>query len=197
MGHRSQQRRLLFIVTSLLVLLLLGQTAVLLSRWLNQSFPGFFVHQNLTVGPYSLPGWAGAASGLKPFDQIVSVDGVVVNDRRELYAHIQRLAPESLARYRINRGHQQLDIVVPTQAFVLRDWLLSFGVYVFIALAFLVIGVTPYYFRASSPVALPLCFMVMAVFIWFETTFDFMTAGWLPKELRIFALCLTPSAAIH
>jgi hypothetical protein len=33
------------------------------------------------------------------------------------------------------------------------------------------------------------------VFVWFQTTFDFMTG--LPKELRIFALTLTPSAAIH
>jgi hypothetical protein len=39
--------------------------------------------------------------------------------------------------------------------------------------------------------------MVMAVFVWFETTFDFMTAGVLPKEMRIFALTLTPSAALH
>src|SRR5206468_1197884 len=49
----------------------------------------------------------------------------------------------------------------------------------------------------SSPAALPLCFMVLTVFVWFQTTFDFMTEGVLPKELRIFALSLTPSAAIH
>jgi signal transduction histidine kinase len=39
--------------------------------------------------------------------------------------------------------------------------------------------------------------MVLAVFVWFQTTFDFMTDALLPKELRIFALSLTPSAAIH
>ena len=74
---------------------------------------------------------------------------------------------------------------------------MSFGVYIIIGLAFLVIGVAPYFYRASSPVALPLCFMVLAVFVWFQTTFDFMTEAMLPKELRIFALALTPSAAIH
>ncbi len=74
---------------------------------------------------------------------------------------------------------------------------MSFGVYIIIGLAFLLIGVAPYFYRASSPVALPLCFMVLAVFVWFQTTFDFMTEALLPKELRIFALALTPSAAIH
>ena len=197
MGHRSRQRRLLYFTTALLVLLLLGQTAVLSSRWLNQSFPGFFVHQNLTVGPYSLPGWSGAAAGLKSLDRIISVDGRPVGGRSELYSHVRSLAADANVRYQIGRGSQQFDIIIPAKIFLLRDWLLSFGIYITIGLAFLVIGVMPYIYRASSPVALPLCFMVMAVFIWFETTFDFMTESWLPKEIRIFALCLTPSAAIH
>lgn len=197
MGHRSRQRRLLFFITGLLVLLLLGQTVLLSSRWLNQSFAGFFVHQNLTVGPYSLPGWGGAAAGLKSLDRIISVDGRLLRDRGELYSHVRSLPPDVNIRYQILRDNQQLDITIPAKLFVLRDWLLSFGIYVMIGLAFLAIGVMPYFYRASSPVALPLCFMVMAVFIWFQTTFDFMTEGWLPKEIRIFALCLTPSAAIH
>ncbi len=197
MGHRSRQRRLLFFITGLLVLLLLGQTVLLSSRWLNQSFPGFFVHQNLTVGPYSLPGWGGAAAGLQSLDRIISVDGRIPSDRGELYSHVRSLPADTHVRYQILRGNQKLDIIIPAKVFVLRDWLLSFGIYVMIGLAFLAIGVMPYFYRASSPVALPLCFMVMTVFIWFQTTFDFMTEGWLPKEIRIFALCLTPSAAIH
>src|SRR4029077_17397700 len=95
------------------------------------------------------------------------------------------------------RDQQLRDYTVATMTFSFRDWLLSFGVYIIIGLAFLLIGVTPYFFRASSPVALPLCFMVLTVFIWFQTTFDFMTEAMLPKELRIFALVLTPSAGIH
>src|SRR5262245_8105344 len=79
----------------------------------------------------------------------------------------------------------------------LHDWFLSFGIYVVLGIAFLMIGAAPCYFHATSPAALPLCFIVMAVFVWFETTFDFMTAGVLPKEMRIFALTLTPSAALH
>jgi len=65
--------------------------------------------------------------------------------------------------------------------FLLHDWFLSFGVYVVMGMAFVLIGIAPYFFRASSPAALPLCFMVLAVFVWFETTFDFMTAGTLAK----------------
>ncbi|MBM2806049.1 MAG: Histidine kinase protein [Deltaproteobacteria bacterium] len=197
MGHQSQHRGLLFFISAILVLVLLGQTVVLSRRWLNEAFPGFFVHQNLTVGPYSVPGWGGTAAGLQSLDRIVSIDGRDLNNRAELYDRVRSLAAGSNVRYRVMRDTDILDLTIPSKIFGLRDWLLSFGVYGAIGLAFLVIGVMPYFYRASSPVALPLCFMVMAVFVWFQTTFDFMTDGWLPKEIRIFALCLTPSAAIH
>ena len=39
--------------------------------------------------------------------------------------------------------------------------------------------------------------MVIAVFVWFESTFDFMTDGFVAKEMRIFGMILTPSAGIH
>ncbi len=197
MGHQTRQRRLLYLITGVLVLYSLGQNVVLSSRWLNQSFPGFFVYENLIVGPYSLPGWSGAAAGLESLDHIVAVDGQPLQNRSQLYGHVRARPPGTPVRYQINRANQELHLVVPTKLFVLRDWLLSFGIYILIGLAFLATGVTPYFYRAASPVALPLCFMVIAVFVWFETTFDFMTEGWLPKEWRIFALCLTPSAAIH
>jgi len=197
MGHQTRQRRLLFCSTGILVVLLLGQMVVLSSRWVNQSFPGFFIYDNFTVAPYSLPGWAGSAAGLRSLDRILSVNDDPVRDRGSFYAGIRALGAERPVRYQISRAGQPLDVVASTQTFTLRDWLLSFGIYVLIGLAFLMIGGMPYFYRAPSPLARPLCFMVVAVFVWFQTTFDFVTAGWLPKEIRIFALCLTPSAAIH
>jgi hypothetical protein len=95
------------------------------------------------------------------------------------------------------RDSKELEITIATARFSLRDWLLSFGVYSVIGVTFLVVGAVPYFYRAASPVALPLCFMVFTVFVWFQTTFDFMTEGMLPKQWRFLALALTPSAAIH
>jgi signal transduction histidine kinase len=197
MGHQSRQRRLLFLTTGAVVLLLLGQMVVSSSGWLNRPFPGFFVYQNLTVSPYSLPGWSGAAAGLRSLDRIIGFNGEPITNRTDFYARVHSLPADVPVRYQISRADQRLDVVVRTQTFALRDYVLSFGIYVLIGLAFLIIGALPYFYRTPSPVALPLCFMVMTVFLWFETTFDFVTEGSLPKEIRIFALCLTPSAAIH
>ena len=197
MRDRTWQRRLLFLFTGLSVFLLIGQTVLSIGRWVNEPFPGFFVHENLTVGPYSVPGWTAQTAGLQPLDRILSMNGMDLRNRADLYDRVRRIPVESSVHYRVIRNSQPLDLTISTMNFSLRDWLLSFGIYSFIGLAFWLIGVSPYAFRASSPAALPLCFMVFAVFVWFQTTFDFMTEGILPKELRIFALLLTPSAAIH
>ena len=197
MDHRTWQRLLLLLLTGIFGLLLIGESFISTSRWINQPFPGFFVHENLTVAPYFMPAWTGARSGLRSLDRLVTADGRPLNNRAELYEIVRRTDIGTAIHYRVIRDGRSIIYTIPTMNFTLRDWFLSFGLYVFIGLAFLVIGVTPYLFRASSPVAFPLCFMVLTVFVWFQTTFDFVTEAMLPKELRIFALSLTPSAGIH
>jgi signal transduction histidine kinase len=197
MGPQTWQRYSLLALTGLFGVLLIGESFLSSGRWINQPFPGFFVHENLTVGPYSVPGWTGAEAGLQSLDRVVSMAGRPLQDRAALYDSVRHAPVGTPIRYQIQHGAEVRDYTVATMTFSFRDWLLSFGIYLIIGLAFLLVGVAPYFYRASSPVALPLCFMVLAVFVWFQTTFDFMTEAMLPKELRIFALALTPSAAIH
>ena len=197
MTKQPWQRQLLLATMGLIALLLVGGTLVAAFQWISRPFPGFFVHQNLTIGPYFLPNWTAEQAGMRALDRVVAVDGRVLQERSELYAWVKSAPPGSTFQYRVLRDGQFLEFAVPSMTLSLHDWFLSFGVYVVMGIAFLLIGVAPYYFHASSPAALPLCFMVMAVFVWFQTTFDFMTAGALPKELRIFGLTLTPSAALH
>ncbi len=197
MANPLWQRRSLLAVFGLGAAVLVFAALAASSRWINQPFPGFFVHENLTVGPYSLPGWNGAAAGLVSLDRVVTVNGREPRSRQEFYTLVKSRPAGSQFHYRVVREQRVIELTVSSMRFGFHDWFLSFGVYIVIGLAFLIIGTAPYYFRASSPAALPLCFMVVAVFLWFVSTFDFMTAGGLPKELRIFGLTLTPSAAIH
>ena len=197
MDHHTWEKWLLLVITGLFTVLLMGESFLSTGHWINQPFPGFFVHENLTVAPYFMPSWSGPRSGLQSLDRLITVEGRRLNNRAELYETVRRAPIGTPIQYRVTRGASSIIYTVPTMNFTFRDWLLSFGVYAFIGLAFLVIGVTPYIFRASSPVAFPLCFMVLTVFVWFQSTFDFVTESMLPKELRIFALSLTPSAGIH
>ncbi len=197
MGKQLWQRRVLLALFGFLAAALIFSTLVSSVGWINRPFPGFFVHENLTVGPYFLPGWSGGAAGIKSLDRVLSVDGYELSSRRELYELVKGRREGTRFLYRVTRDGRVLDLQIVSMKLAFHDWFLSFGIYIVIGVAFLVIGVAPYYFRAPSPAALPLCFMVVAVFLWFLSTFDFMTSGILPKEIRIFGLTLTPSTAIH
>jgi signal transduction histidine kinase len=197
MGKQPWRRQLLLATMGLIALLLIGGTLVASFQWISRPFPGFFLHENLTIGPYFLPSWSAGLVGVRALDRVVAVNGRPLRERGELYDLVKSAPAGSSFYYRVIRDSQTLEFTVPSMTLSLHDWFLSFGVYVVMGIAFLIIGVAPYYFHASSPAAVPLCFMVMAVFVWFEATFDFMTAGVLPKELRIFALTFTPSAAVH
>jgi signal transduction histidine kinase len=197
MGNQLWQRRALFAVFGLLSTALVFTTLTASLSWINRPFPGFFVHENLTVGPYFLPGWSGGAAGVKSLDRVVAVDGRELQSRQEFYEIVKGRPAGAHFRYRIVRDGDAVEIPVSSMTLTFHDWFLSFGVYIVIGLAFLMIGVAPYYFGAPSPAALPLCFMVVAVFLWFISTFDFMTTGALPKEVRVFGLTFTPAAAIH
>lgn len=197
MIRQTWQRWILLVLSGLFGALLVAESIVSSGRWIGQPFPGFFVHENLTVGPYRLPGWSGSAAGLESLDHIVGISGRPLSDRSELYRAARQAPVGAPLRYQVLRHGRLVELAVPTMTFGLRDWLLSFGIYIAIGVAFLVMGAAPYLLRATTPVAWPLCFMVLTVFVWFQTTFDFMTEAVLPKELRIFALTLTPSAAIH
>ena len=168
MGHQSYQRRVLLAVIAFLAVGLIAQTINSSVQWIHKPFPGFFVHENLTVGPYFLPQWSGSVAGLKSLDRVIAVNGQVLRQRVELYEIVKNSPAGSNFHYRIIRNSQILELTVPSMNFLLHDWFLSFGVYVVMGVAFVLIGIAPYFFRASSPAALPLCFMVLTVFIWFD-----------------------------
>jgi signal transduction histidine kinase len=197
MARHTWQRALLLAISALLGLALIGATILASAGWVHKPFPGFFVHENLTVGPYFLSHWSGATAGLESLDRILTVDGEPLRRRGELRELVSRSASGSLFRYRVLRNGSILDLAIPSMRFSLSEWLLSFGVYTVMGVAFLIVGITPYFLRAPAPAALPLALMGLTLFAWLESTFDFMTGGFLPKELRILGLTLTPSAAVH
>ncbi|MEE9144345.1 MAG: hypothetical protein V3U06_06195, partial [Candidatus Binatia bacterium] len=197
MNLKVWQRRLLVVIVAALALVVIGRNIILSSHWINKPFPGFFLYSNLTLSPDFLPSWSGRQTGLRFMDRVVAVDSKQVSRPGEIYELVRSHTPGTLFRYTVERGGSHLTLAIPSMKFSFQDWLLTYGIYLLIGMSFLAIGFTPFYLRTPSVSAAPLFFMVSAVFLWFGTTFDFMTAQILPKEIRAFAFALTPSAGIH
>ncbi|HXG50801.1 MAG TPA: ATP-binding protein [candidate division Zixibacteria bacterium] len=197
MRHRAWQRPAGLAAIGVCSAAVVLASLISAARWVQRPFPGFFVHANLTVGPYFLPQWTGTVFGLETFDRVSQVNGSPIADREQLYTFVRSAPPGTSFEYTIERGGESRRIAVPSMTFSFHDWVLSFGLFLLMGSAFLLIGAAPYYYRSTSPAVFPLCWMVVNVFVWFGTTFDFVTAGAWPKEIRIFAFTLTPSAGVH
>ena len=190
-------RRGLLAVVGFLAFLVVSGTVISSFQWINRPFPGFFLYGNLAVTPDFLPQWSGNREGLRFLDRVLAVQGEALKHPRAVYDLVRRAPPGSQFRYAVEREGKRFEVIIPSMQFSFHDWLLSFGIYLLAAMGFLAIGVTPFYFRSTSPAAAPLFLMVSAIFLWFAATFDFMTAQLVPKEVRIFAFTMTPSAGIH
>lgn len=197
MDIQTWQRRGLFATVGLLAFAVLGGALVSSLRWNGQPFPGFFLYSNLNVAPYFLPHWTGEQQGLRFLDRVLTIQDVPVAERQAVYELVRSRPPGTLFQYTLEREGKLVRVPIASMKFTLHDWLLSFGSYVLTGLGFLVIGLTPAYLRPALPAARVLFFMVSVIFLWFISTFDFLTAGILPKEVRVFAITLTPSAAMH
>ena len=147
MGKQPWRRQLLLATMGLIALLLIGGTLVASFQWISRPFPGFFVHENLTVGPYFLPSWSAGLAGVRALDRVVAVNGRPLRERGELYDLVKSAPTGSSFYYRVIRDSQTLEFTVPSMTLSLHDWFLSFGVYVVMGIAFLIIGVAPYYFQ--------------------------------------------------
>jgi len=191
------QRRGLLAVVGVLAFAVVVVNVISSYRWINRPFAGFFLYENRIVAPHFLPEWSGKKAGLRFVDRIVAVEGRELTQRREIYDLAGSLPVGAPIRYEVERGGKIVSVAVPTMRFTFFDWLLSYGVYLLIGLGFLAIGVTPFVHRSASPAAAALFFMVSAIFFWFATSFDFVTTQIFPKEVRVFAVALTPGIGIH
>jgi hypothetical protein len=131
MRHRSWHRRDLLVILAIFAFVIVGVTMLSSFHWIYKPFPGFFLHENLTVGPYFLPHWSGGVAGLQSLDVIVKIDGDPVSGRAELYDRVQKLPVGTSSSYSIARRSNMLELTIPSMTFTWQDWFLSFGVYVF------------------------------------------------------------------
>ncbi|MFQ5815927.1 MAG: ATP-binding protein [Candidatus Hydrothermarchaeaceae archaeon] len=194
---QTWQRKALLGAVGLLALVVIISSLNTSFQWINRPFPGFFLYGNMVVGPDFLPRWSGEKEGLRFMDRIVAVEGRAVHRRREIYDLVQSSPPNSSFHYTMERAGENISLTIPSMKFTFFDWFLTYGVYLLVGLSFLTIGIAPIYLRSSLPSVAPLFFMGSTVFLWFATTFDYMTTDIFLKDVRVFSFTLTPSAGIH
>ena len=131
MRHQAWHRRGLLVIFAVFAFLIVSGTVLSSLQWIHKPFPGFFLHENLTVGPYSLPHWTGGVSGLQSLDLIIKIDDSPVGGRAELYERVRNLPVGTALTYTIGRrshtcriNHSQHDVYLARLVF--KFWGLRF-----------------------------------------------------------------------
>jgi signal transduction histidine kinase len=128
--------RLAAIAIGLAAVALACRVTITSSAWLGRNFPGFMVLDNGVVASVGAPEWSTVGGPDLYQSQVVAVDGRPVRSTRKLYAYVESLPTGTPVRYQLRRGHGETEVVVRTQRFGLRDWVLLFGPFLLNGLTF-------------------------------------------------------------
>ncbi len=107
----------------------------------GRPFPGFLYNPERVVSGFTPPGFSGPQAGLRPWDQIVAVNG---QHWREMPRLVQEAGIGGTLIYTVDRAGERVDVVVPTMEFTRGIMGRFLPGYIVSSLIFVAIGVFVY-----------------------------------------------------
>lgn len=166
------------------------------ARWINSTFPGFFVMENRVIASISLSHWPIAAQPRHYQHEIVAVNGQPVTTTTAFYAHIRHLPASTPVTYTLAQHGQRTEVTIPTARFTSTDWSLLFGTYFINGIALVLIGIVAWYWSATSPVGLALLSLGVSMGLFLITAADLYAPHWFFR-LHILTEAVFPAALLH
>jgi len=186
--------RLCAIAIGLVAVVLATRCTITSAAWVGRVFPGFLLLDNRVVASASLAGWTGSRELYQ--QQVVAVDGQPVSSTAEVYARVAALPEGTPVRYRLRSGDVEHDVVVPTERFGLRDWLLLFGAYLLNCAVYLACGLVVWVLRPRAPLGRALLAFGTTGALWMITAADLYGPGTFFR-LHFVGEALFPAAGLH
>lgn len=166
------------------------------TRWIDSTFPGFFVLDNRVVASISLSHWPIAAQPQHYQHEVVAVNGQPVTTTAVLYAQVRQLPAGTLLTYTLAYHGQHTEVTIPTARFTASDWGFLFGTYFINGIALVLIGVVAWYWSATSPVGLALLSLGISMGLFLITAADLYAPHWFFR-LHILTEAAFPAAMLH
>lgn len=139
---------------------------------LGQSFPGFFVWENLFVPAVGESSWTGSTAGLEYFSWVRAVNGQSVGNAAEFNAAVAAVEEDGPVEYLLEKDGRSYSIQVPPMVMHFRAWLSVLGIYGFNAVALLALGWVILYLKPRSPDAAALFYFCVNLSLYMATSTD-------------------------
>ncbi|NOT56082.1 MAG: hypothetical protein HOP18_15900 [Deltaproteobacteria bacterium] len=166
------------------------------ARWIDSTFPGFFVLDNRVIASISLSHWPIAAQPRYYQHEVVAVNGQPVTTTAALYTQISQLPARTPVTYTLARDGHRTEVTVSTARFTMTDWSLLFGVYFINGIALVLIGIVAWYWSPTSPMTLALLSLGVSMGLFLITAADLYAPHWFFR-LHILTEAAFPAALVH
>lgn len=162
---------------------------------IGRAFPGFFVWENLFVPAIGASSWSGVESGLPYHSWLISADGRVLKDASDLAGVLEDKAPGSVVRYEFEKNGRRGTVDVPVERFTLGNYFESTGVFLFDAVALMVLAVVMLYLKPDGADANALTVFATALALYLATAID-LFGPYHFREAYFFFAAAAPTSAL-
>lgn len=166
------------------------------ARWIGKTFPGFFVLENSVVASVSLPHWSVVAQRHIYQHAVIAINDQPVTTAAEIYQAVQHLPPGSAITYTLLKDGAAARVTLHSQTFILKDYVLLFGAYLFTGLVVAGIGAGVWFLKPGVPASRALLSLGLTIGLFFLTANDL----YFPHRffrLHILSEAFMPAAFVH
>ncbi len=139
---------------------------------IGRAFPGFFVWENLFVPAIGASSWTGVRSGLPYHSWLLSADGVSLETADDLEDVLRGKERGDLVRYEFERNGVVGSATVPVEVFTLRHYAESTGIFLFDAVALMVLAVVMLYLKPTGADSTALTTFATTLALFLATAID-------------------------
>ncbi|MFN2427541.1 MAG: ATP-binding protein [Candidatus Binatia bacterium] len=160
----------------------------------GRAFPGFFVWENLFVPAIGASTWSGVRAGLPYHSWLLSADGTELHDAGDLATVLRDKRSGDLVRYVVEKNGRRYDIDARVEVFTLRHYLESTGIFLFDAVALMVLAVVMLYLKPVGADATALTLFATTLALFLATAID-LFGPYHFREVYFFFAAAAPTSA--
>jgi len=183
--------RVMLATAALVVVSVCGFNSV---HGIGRPFAGFFVWENLFVPAIGASSWSGMRSGLPYHSWLVSADGHALHDAGDLQKVLHGKRSGDVVRYVVEKNGRRRNVDVPIEIFTLRHYVESTGIFLFDAVALMVLAVVMLYLKPVGADATALTMFATALALYLATAID-LFGPYLFREAYFFFASAAPTSA--
>jgi class 3 adenylate cyclase len=165
-------------------------------KWTYRPFPGFLLNERLEIGGIGQPHWTGTRAGLRSGDRILKANGRIVSSDKDMEKAIDGISYGDSVRYVIERAGQLIEVTVPSMRFTHTDLFMTFEIFLFIGLIYLIIGITVFILKPDSKTSWVFFIVCFLQSITNFTSFDVESTHAFIRAY-IFVYALIPAFVLH